>query len=71
MWTFLAEDCRREETSVVPNLLLRLKTPERPLPAIVRTTPDVLQLFADDAEDPNRDVPSPSRLGALLRSRAT
>jgi integrase len=66
MWTFLADDCRRKETSVAPNLLLRLKTPERPLPAIVRVTPDVLQLFADDTEDPNRDVPSPSRLGRAL-----
>jgi integrase len=66
MWTFLADDCRREETSVVPNLLLRLKAPERPRPAIVRATPDVMQLFEEDTEDPNRDDPSAARLGRAL-----
>ncbi|WP_194480730.1 integrase family protein [Bradyrhizobium sp. CCBAU 53338] len=73
MWTFLADDCRREETSVAPNLLLRLKTPERQRPTIVRDTPDIIALFEDDSEDPNRDVPSPARLGralAIARSRA-
>lgn len=66
MWTFLADDCRREQTSVAPNLLLRLKTPERPRPVVVRDTPDIMPLFEDDAEDPNRDIPSPARLGRAL-----
>lgn len=66
MWTYLADDCRRKETSVEPNLLLRLKTPERPLPYVVRVTPDVLQLFDDDDEDLNRDIPSPLMMGRAL-----
>jgi integrase len=66
MWTFLADDCRRKETSVAPNLLLRLKPPERPLPPVVRDTPDIIALFRDDNEDLNRDVPSPARLGRAL-----
>jgi len=28
MWTFLGDDCRRRQTSVPANLLLRLKSPE-------------------------------------------
>jgi len=41
-WSFLGDDARRRETSVPANLLLRLKTPERPIP--VRRGPETLTL---------------------------
>lgn len=73
MWTFLGDDSRRKETSVEPNLLLRLKTPERPTPPVVRTDAEVLPLFRNDAEDLRRDIPSPLAMGravAIARSGA-
>jgi len=73
MWSFLGDDAQRRETSVQPNLLLRLKAPDRPLPKIVREEVSALQLFENDSEDPRRDVPSPLVMGravAIARSGA-
>jgi integrase len=66
MWTFLADESRRTETSVQPNLLLRLKAPERRNAVVIREDPGVMQLFDDDAEDPNRNVPPPLMMGRAL-----
>lgn len=73
MWTFLGDDVRRRQTSVAPNLLLRVKAPEKPQQVFVRPAPSVLQLFDNDYEDKRRDVPAPIELGravAIARSGA-
>lgn len=73
MWSFLGDDVRRRQTSVAPNLLLRIKAPEKPQPVFVRPAPSVLQLFDNDQEDKRRDVPAPIELGravAIARSGA-
>jgi hypothetical protein len=73
MWSFLGDDTRRRQTSVAPNLLLRVKPPEKPQPAVARPAGSVLQLFDKDHEDKRRDVPSPIEMGrvvAIARSGA-
>jgi integrase len=65
MWTFLGSDALRRETSVPANLLLRLKTPERPN-LIVPQAPNITSLFENDREDPRRDVPSPLAMGRAI-----
>lgn len=66
MWSFLGDDIRRRQTSVAPNLLLRVKPPEKPQPAVARQVGSVLQLFDKDQEDKRRDVPSPADMGRAL-----
>ena len=72
MWTYLGDDALRRQTSVPANLLLRLKTPEKP--NVVRGDPitlDTLAIFNSDNEDPRRDIPSALSMGravAIARS---
>jgi hypothetical protein len=66
MWSFLGDDSRRRETSVPANLLLRLKTPEKPNAIVLPDAPNVMSLFDNDYEDPRRDVPSPLELGRAI-----
>jgi hypothetical protein len=73
MWSFLGGDAQRKQTSVPPNLLLRLQPPEKPLAPIVRPQLSVIELFKNDREDSRRDVPSPLMMGraiAIARSGA-
>jgi integrase len=65
MWSFLGSDALRRETSVPANLLLRLKTPEKPN-VIVPQAPNISSLFENDREDPRRDVPSPLAMGRAI-----
>jgi hypothetical protein len=64
MWSFLGDDAQRKETSVQPNLLLRLKNPEKPFPAIVRSEPAELQLFENERR------PLPFGYGSSSRDRS-
>lgn len=66
MWTFLGDDARRRETSVPANLLLRLRTPEKPNAMAPPNVANVMSLFDNDHEDPRRDVPSPLELGRAI-----
>jgi integrase len=65
MWSFLGSDALRRETSVPANLLLRLRTPERPN-IIFPQAPNISSLFENDREDPRRDVPSPIAIGRAI-----
>jgi hypothetical protein len=67
LWSFLGDDARRRETSVPANLLLRLKTPERPV-AVRRDaeTVEIIGLFKRDNEDLRRDVPSAIEMGRVI-----
>jgi integrase len=72
MWSFLGDDARRRETSVPANLLLRLRTPEKPNVIVLPNAPNIMSLFDNDLEDPRRDVPPPLAMGraiAIARSR--
>lgn len=58
---------------MAPNLLLRVKPPEKPQPVVARPALSVLQLFDKDREDSRRDVPSAIAMGravAIARSGA-
>ena len=65
MWSFLGSDVLRRETSVPANLLLRLRTPEKPN-IIVPQAPNISNLFENDREDQRRDVPSPLAMGRAI-----
>lgn len=66
MWSFLGDDVRRRETSVPANLLLRLRTPEKPNVIVPPNIPNIISLFDNDLEDPRRDVPSPLTMGRAI-----
>jgi hypothetical protein len=66
MWSYLGDDALRRETSVPANLLLRLRTPEKPGVAAVQNSTDVISLFENDREDLRRDVPPPIAMGRAI-----
>jgi Arm DNA-binding domain len=71
MWSFLGDDAVRRETSVPANLLLRLRTPEKPSIVAAHSPANIVSLFENDREDLRRDVPPPLAMGravAIARS---
>lgn len=66
MWTYIGDDARRRETSVPANLLLRLKTPEKPNSAVEQSPTNIVSLFENDREDLRRDVPPPLAMGRAI-----
>ena len=56
MWTFLGDDVRRPDTGVAPNLLLRLKPPERTRREVGERS------VAGDGDPPDDTVPIPTEL---------
>jgi hypothetical protein len=66
MWSFLGDDVRRRETSVPANLLLRLRTPEKPNVIVPPNASNIMSLFENDLEDPRRDVPPPLAMGRAI-----
>jgi DNA-binding transcriptional MerR regulator len=66
-WSYLGDDTRRRETSVPANLLLRLRTPERPIAENRNSgNVDMSGLFTNDHEDLRRDIPSPIEMGRAI-----
>jgi hypothetical protein len=67
MWSFLGDDAVRRETSVPANLLLRLRTPEKPNIVVEQSPANIVSLFENDREDLRRDIPPSPRHGPRCR----